>query len=387
MHSSTNQNSGITQPIKNRQPNKKCWCYYCFNDNTVTLLYFNRDIFDISSQKMNVYRPHYCFNPTKLFDIKITKHASMALLIILMPGNSMKHSFRKCILTLCILPYTHVSAISVVYNFRIAQITRQPLNNANSHRHKVVSVLPFNTYLKKYNGGIRQNFAGCFGSFIYNVGAYYVRADGAFAHVQETIRHIPNLSVTETDDFLFSAGREFAVSEQTKLNLSGLLGFPTHNSYSLQRVALGTGQIGTGIQLDGTTKFHKQAKFIYGTRLLYFIKDIAQTTAGKDYLFTAGKLADILVALSNHWGLHHGLEGGYSIRWLFDAQICPKLDNIIDQTNVTSNSFYLLYKYGFETDRTSQRLLFNISYGFDLKPKLYGYKNIVTVWAAWAVNF
>lgn len=299
----------------------------------------------------------------------------------------MTQTIQKYILILCLLFYTDVSAISVVYNFRIAQITKQPLNKPDSHRRKVINILPFNTYLKKYCGGIRQNFAGCLGSFIYNLDHYYIRADIAFAHINQTANHISTFSGTHTDDILFSGGREFEVSEQTKLNVSGLLGFPTHNSYSLQHIALGTGQIGTGIQFDGSTKFYNQAKFIYGTRLLYFIKGIAQTTAGKEYLFTAGKLADILVALSNRWGQHHGLEGGYTVRWLFDSQICPKLENILDQTNFRGNSFYLTYKYGFETDRTSQRLLLTVGYGFDGKPKLYGYKNIVTVWAAWAVNF
>ena len=57
-----------------------------------------------------------------------------------------------------ILFYRHLSAVSIVYNFRIAQITKQPLAE-NERDQRLAIILPFDQFQKKHYG-VFQNFAG-----------------------------------------------------------------------------------------------------------------------------------------------------------------------------------------------------------------------------------
>ena len=86
----------------------------------------------------------------------------------------MKNTISARLLFFSLLPYTNIFAISIVYNLRIAQITKQTIAN---NKYETVALL-FDQYQKKYNG-IRQNFVGGMGTFIYNFKSCYFRIDGA----------------------------------------------------------------------------------------------------------------------------------------------------------------------------------------------------------------
>ena len=60
----------------------------------------------------------------------------------------MKYTIQKYLLFFCILPYT-LFPISEVYNFRIAQITKQPIAE-NKHKEHIAILLPFDQIKKKY---------------------------------------------------------------------------------------------------------------------------------------------------------------------------------------------------------------------------------------------
>lgn len=285
-----------------------------------------------------------------------------------------------------------ISPISVVYNFRIAQITRKPIENqvmkqlddkANSE-----SLLLFNFFQKSPMLRLCENYTGALATYNHNFGQnYYLRVDSAFAHVDQTLAKRCNVNVVESDDILLTSGRNFTLGEQSKGTVSVCFGIPTHSVYTLQRVGFGTGQVGIGAQFDGMYRFPNYIDALWGTRYNYFIPRKSCDALGSSYRFTVGSIADILVALQTNGtlSLRHGLEGGYAARWGFGIDAAGKLPNL-KSLEYMRNSFYLVYKYGFLTKRFAHRFLCNISYGFDSKPKLYGYHAFMG-WVSWGMAF
>jgi hypothetical protein len=278
-----------------------------------------------------------------------------------------------------------LSSISIVYNFRIAQITKQPITGVVSEKKHMVLGLLFDQYQKQYNG-VQQNFAGGLASYIYEPRPYYLRIDGAVSHIHEKSKSKTTFSGTETDDILFSFGRNFIPSDHTKVTVSGLFGIPTHKVYRLQHVDFGYSQVSLGLQLDSLYTVNQITDFIYGARYIYFVPRKASDATCSRYKLTIGNIGDLLVALKHQWN-KHGLEYGYSARFNFGAHICPKMDDFAKKTNYTRSNFYLVYKYKFLINDIPNRFLLNISYGFDSKPKVFGNRRIVLVWASWSVDF
>jgi len=289
------------------------------------------------------------------------------------------------ILFLSMVPCVSVSAISIVYNFRIAQVTKQPIVESADDRHYSIVGLLFDQFQKKYDG-VRQNFVGGLAAFIYNFEPYYFRTDFSVSHIKEITEHVTTFSATETDDLLFTLGRNFKLNDKSVMTLSGLFGVPTHEIFTLQHVAFGYGQVGLGIQLDGSYVLCDTHTLLYGVRYIYYVPRKAADDSGNKYTFTIGNLADGLIAYKYNW-LSHGIECGYTARSDFGAHISPNLDDTIEKTNYIRNNFYFIYKYRFMIDEVANRLLFNISYGFDSKPKVYGNQYVVTLWASWNVRF
>jgi len=292
---------------------------------------------------------------------------------------------RWLLLLLYVLSGEPLSAASMVYSFRIAQITKQPLAEKTGNQRYDVIALIFNQHRKKHTD-VSQKFAGGLGSFIYDFEPYYFRTDFAVAHVHEAACGKTTFSGTETDDLLFTLGRNFTINKRTTVTLSGLFGVPTHKIYRLQHADFGENQVGLGLQFDGSYELHHTAALLYGTRYIYFVPRTACDSLRQKHTFTIGNVADLLFAYKNNWG-QHGLEFGYTARFQFGAHITPNIDDLVQQTNYTRSSFYGVYKYKFFINKVTNRLLFNISYGFDHKPKCFGNKRIITLWLAWSINF
>jgi hypothetical protein len=284
-------------------------------------------------------------------------------------------------------------ALSVIYNLRISQVTGEPIDENNYGNSSRVLALFFDNYQAKYVGDIKQNAVGVLTSFIHDFSSeFYLRTDFAVGHITEHIDHVATFSDTETDDILLTFGRHFIPHETTKLTISGLFGIPTHSIFALQHVDFGYGQLGVGAQLDGIYHLHYlhdtlyNTDFVYGLRYLYFVPGHAFDHQLNRYVFTIGNLFDILMSVKKKWG-HHGIEGGYTRRWDFGAHIMPTIDDIVEKTNYTRNNFYFVYKYQFQIREIHNRLLFNIAYGFDSRPKDFGNKHIVFFWTSWVVHF
>lgn len=274
---------------------------------------------------------------------------------------------------------------SMVYNFRIAQVTKQQLSeDVNNFKNNIIGLL-FDVYQIKYSG-LQQNFAGLLTSYIRNFVPYYVRIDFAFSHIQQQSNHVISFNGTATDDLLGTFGLKISNDPNHSVTLSALFGIPTHQLKVLQHPNFGYSQVGLGLQLDALYNFNINSALIYGSRYLYFIPRSALDIHKNRYKFSASNLFDILVASKTNWE-SQGLEAGYTARFQFGTQIYPELANVIEKTDCIRSSFYLVYKYRFLIKKVQNRLLFNIGYGFDHQPKNFGNKYIITLWGSWGFNF
>lgn len=299
----------------------------------------------------------------------------------------MKKKIEVLLVLITLLNSASVLTISMVYNFRMAQITRQPIISQESdEKPNNLSALLFDFFQKTKCFNIRENYAGGITTYTRDIAKKtYFRTDFAVSHINQTVNQITTVNLTEIDDILFTAGHNILTKKHATMSISGLFGIPTHDVYTLQRVGFGTGQVGLGIQLDGIYRLPKPVDFLWGARYNHFIPRNAFNIHDNLYKFSIGNIADILIALQSRRILSHGVEGGYSARWGFGAQATPNIAQL-DRLNYMRNNFYLVYKYTFLTQKFAHRLLLNISYGFDVKPKLYGY-NAVMIWGAWGIAF
>ena len=297
----------------------------------------------------------------------------------------MKHRIQQYLLLLSILFHAHASAISIVYNFRIAQITKQPITDEQNYNKHTVIPLLFDQVSKTHND-ISQNFIGGLAAYIYTHNPYFVRADFAVSHIHTKDQCVTTFTGTQTDDILFTAGYNHKFGDRKLLTSSLLFGIPTHQVLRLKHTDFGYGLFSLGGQLDGSYPISTNGTFLYGLRYIHFFKRTAQDDDCNDYRFSLGNLQDFLVAWKNNW-LPHGIELGYTTRFQFGASVSPSFDDLIAKTNYIRSSFYGVYKYKFTLGHTLNRILFNVGYGFDHRPKIYGNKYIVLVWTSWNVNF
>ena len=276
------------------------------------------------------------------------------------------------------------SALSLVYSFRIAQITQRPIVQQTESKPDSIAPLIFDYFQKAKNLNIRENYAGGIVTYNHNFIHNFFRADFAVAHVAQSINCKKTVDVIEPDDILLTAGRNIMHNQKASATLSGLLGIPTHSVYTLERVGFGNGQVGVGVQLDGVYRING-IDFLWGGRYNYFIARTAYDVNHNAYQFTVGSIADLLVALETNKALGHGCEGGYSARWGFGIDATPKIANL-DRFNYMRNTFYVVYKYTFLTEKFAHRFLLSFSYGFDSKPELNGYEAFMVL-GSWGIAF
>lgn len=296
-------------------------------------------------------------------------------------NDTLRHIVLCTMLTSC----SHLVAISMVYSFRIAQITK-PIPDAQQ-RNKIATILLFDQNRIKYDQ-IRQNYVGSLASFIYDFDTNYLRIDGALGHIHEKEHGTTTVSDTETDDILFTLGHNVAVTKNSaSISFSGLFGIPTHRIYRLQHSDFGYNQVGLGVQIDGLYQVTDKSRLLYGGRYLYFIPRDALDPRCCRHRFTIGNVGDLLLAYEHDWHSEHWLECGYTFRSRFGCHCFPRFDQIVERTNYVRSNFYIVYSYNFMIDRVQNRFYAYLSYGFDHQPKTFGNKDIVTEWVAWQISF
>lgn len=303
-------------------------------------------------------------------------------------SNSAVRTLLK-ITTICLLAIAKTySAITIVYNLRIAESTKRPAFEESDIRY-TIGKTGFNTNRKKLKG-IRNNAGGILSTFSYVTPSFFVRADFAFAKVKET-QECSEFSRTQTDDLLLSAGYSLSIKNRTKLTFSGLLGIPTHKDLSLEALQFGSGHVGLGVQIDGAFLYSSPKKHTIrtATRFIHFFARKARYKVNnftRYFDFHLGDVVDLFIAHHHIFG-HHSFELGFDQTFVFAAKIFPNFDDTVTRTNYIRSAFYSTYKYRFLLQNLHNALAIAFSYALDITPKEFGNKRIITTWASWSVSF
>jgi hypothetical protein len=285
-----------------------------------------------------------------------------------------------------------VRATSIVYNIRIAEITkRQASSLKNSVPHIAVFTL-FDQTRERYDC-MHENIFGGMGSLIYLNTSMYAKMDIGAGHVRQC-RDDFYFARTQSDDILFSAGYGAQIKERTKVTISGLLGLPTHKDSSFLAIQFGTGHVGFGIQLDGSYRFRSQKhkhSLLAAARLIHFLpRNVWYANKTNNlcfpFRFNIGNLTDFLLVYGCRLR-KHGIEVGYNASLISNATLQPFVYSIYEQLMNLRNTVYAGYQYVMKTKHHRTGISFGLSYGKDYHPKLLSMKNVFSLWGVWGINF
>jgi len=309
--------------------------------------------------------------------------------MIIRKNNYLNIFLKIIIASSCLKSIALHSAISIVYNLRIAEATKRPAFEKSNTPHSI-GITGFNTNRKRLKG-IHHNAGGILTTFLYTKPSFFFRTDFAFGKVEESDGMCTKFSRTQTDDILFSGGYSFPIRKRIKLTFSGLFGIPTHKDLTFEGIQFGSGHIGLGLQMDGAFLYRSNKKHTIRTaaRYIHFIgrKVAAKVDKVLRYFdYHLGNVVDLF--LSHHFIFgHHSFETGFDETFVFGAKIVPCLDDVVKKTNYLRSSFYSTYKHRFVLREVNNAIAVAFSYAFDTTPKEFGNKRILTAWASWGVSF
>lgn len=289
---------------------------------------------------------------------------------------------------LIILPILVIGIIncttSIVYNFRVSEITKHPIFKNTHHRNHVLTIL-FEEYEKKRNGEV-ENFLGNLTSGIWSFNRNnYVRVFTAVANMREIVHKKTVYSGTGWDDVLIMAGHEWKLNTKSRITLSGLFGIPTHKIKTLKHLDFGINQFGFGGQLDGLHEITDHHAIYGGGRYVYFKPRHALNNMNKSYYLSSGNILDFLLGYRFH-GDKNDFDLGYTIRTKLGAFVRPYIAGFKANANYVRSSFYAAYKRKFRIFDIPNRIILDITYSFDHKKNQFA-KRIIGSWISWDINF
>lgn len=301
---------------------------------------------------------------------------------------------------LIIYPAVTVS-VSIVYNMRIATITRrQRFDSQQQAFHNLLSGVPFAQWRKIQSGNFKQNDYGALGTYIYSKENYYLKVDSAAGRVNSTIigeNSCLKISRTQTDDILFTGGFGHSAGKHARFAYSALFGVPTHRNYILEFSQFGIGHIGLGGQIDGSYNYSQNGTHtIFGAmRLIHFfgraieVKDscLKPLYAHTCYNLKPGNVADLFISHQTVWNKRNRFEFGYDATFGFGASICPTIVNFGGTATLIRNSFFGAYSRLIPIHERPTGIIVAFSGGFDSKPKLLGNSYFLTIWGLWGFAF
>lgn len=295
-------------------------------------------------------------------------------------------------LTPILLNQSLFATVSIVYNLRISETTKQrSLVAKQINRTALAAVTPFDQYRRKYTG-TTENYLGGILTYVHMPNSWYVKGDFAVAHVHAKMSDGNRIAKRQTDDILITGGYSVLPDDKNLLTFSGLFGIPTHKDFAFEGPQFGTGHYGLGVQLDGSFAVSDDLTQAIMTAMRYvhfFKRDIvfcATPGVPTRFSFGAGNLIDLFIAYQGSFGRHR-FECGYNPSALFEASVSPFLATVQEKTNFIRSSWFASYYYVLFDQTVKSSLTFGLSYGFDHQSKIYGNKNIVTGWITWAFSW
>lgn len=284
---------------------------------------------------------------------------------------------------LWICPY--VEGISFVYNLRVSEITRRQSYKSQFTKHSIAMVNFIDQYRDRFDC-VQENIAGPLCSYLWLGKQVYVKLDAAYGNVRQR-KQDSFFSCSEPDDILFSAGYNQRWGERFKWTISGKLGIPTHQDNIVRGLQFGTGHLGIGAQLDiayAVTQDLNSSLMAAARYIRYFPATIYFPKKTIPYEFNIGNLADLIVSYNTGFKTNR-FEFGYNASIVFFPTIEPFIETPLNQAYGIRSNFYSAYIRFFRIGTHMSGFITGLSYGFDNVPKLF--KNIISVWLAWGINF
>lgn len=293
----------------------------------------------------------------------------------------------KYLVYLAYLCFTDMHGVSVVYNLRVAEITRRQAIEPKFANPSIASFALLNQSRQRVDC-VKENITSNLDTYMYIGKRIYFKTDVAWGRVRAQHPDY-TYSRTQTDDILFTLGYSKSITKKTKLTISTLLGFPTHEDKILEGIQLGTGHNGLGIQCDGSfiINAERTQSILGAVRYIRFLPASTKLSVNnccKYYELDVGNLVDIIAGYNHRFGTNV-IECGYNASFLFSASIEPALESLSNSLNYIRSNFYGAYKHVFLRKKHPCGIILAMSYGFDNRPKIF--KNIFTVWAGWGINF
>ena len=298
------------------------------------------------------------------------------------------------IATLCPLRLAH--AVTIVYNMRVAEITKRQQLDPSKRKPNIIGETTFGQW-RKIKNGARQSAYGAIATYIFSQKSFYLKIDGAVGHVRNDLDTI-TIKRTQTDDILFSGGYGHAVGQYSRFTYSALLGVPTHRDFILDLAQFGTGHVGIGGQFDAAYAYvpDRSRVLLAATRLIHFFP---RNVSSHDpcikplyncfqYYLKTGNIADLYVAHQMNWNKVNRFECGYDATFIgFGSSIQPEIPNFGGSALFIRNSFFGAYSRIIPIGKVKTGMIIGLSGGFDSRPPTFGNTYMITAWALYGVLF
>ncbi len=286
--------------------------------------------------------------------------------------------------------------ISIVYNLKIAEITKRQAFEDRFSQPSTIAVTGIEQFRQTYDGR-QQNIASALGTYIYLPKNTYFRIDAAVGNIRQKYGPDPEQTTfhkTQTDDILFSFGQTFVTGKKTRATTSLMVGIPTHRDFTFYKgLQFGTGHFGFGGQFEASHSYWhntlSSTTIIGALRFIHFFpRCVCIPLLEEQFRFGLGNLVDLFIAHLAKFRKNR-IEFGYNPSFAFNAYLdpCRSLNGLLDSSSFIRSSFYIAYKRLFLIHTYPSAITAAFSYGFDHKPKTVGIKNQFTVWSTWGINF
>lgn len=299
------------------------------------------------------------------------------------------------------LPLVH--GVTVVYNMRVAEITKRQQLNPSAKKPNILAGTTVGQW-RKLKDGSKQSLYSELGTYIHSSKSTYLKIDGAVGHVRN---HIQGLIFqrTQTDDLLFTGGYGHTVGKRARLTYSGLLGIPTHRDFILDLAQFGTGHVGLGGQLDASyaygstcspcTKNRSNVLFAAARLVHFFPRNVTSHDPRltplypcSEYSLKPGNLADLYFAHQTNWSKRNRFEFGYDASFIgFGSAINPSILNFPGSVVFIRHSFFGAYSRLIPIGDVKTGMIIGLSGGFDSRPPTFGNTYMITAWLLYGVLF
>lgn len=299
-------------------------------------------------------------------------------------------------ISLAALCSSSVFSVSIVYNMRIAEITKRQNFSFSAKRHNIFSDALIGQW-RELKNGFKQSLYASLASYIRNGKSWYLKVDGAVGRVNNNVL-TQTFSRTQTDDLLISGGYSLATGKKGRSTCSMLFGIPTHRDFTLDLAQLGTGHIGIGGQLDYSYVYKAMPNnlVLFAARCIHFMPRSATSKNPcvsplyqcNEYKLYPGELIDVYFAHQTNWAKKNRIEVGYDCSFIgLHAKADPEILNFAGSVMYMRHSFFGAYFRLIPIKKVPTALIIGTAGGFDSRPCLIGNRFMITSWLIYGVLF